>query len=222
MIGASPRWKNIVLQATDSGNKNSILWSCCVLQNKHDLLICCAPCSRGALQLAQQPACAGQEGAAVVGTGMRGSCRAFAWVGNPCAGFCCLPAGSWTRADLGCVTCCMPLGLPGCCGGKLCLKRCCSLQLVRGFQHGAEQVCSGYPGSAVLFGGHVARSAQKRSCKASRNLAVTPKTAQWGIMWWVMGGLSPQAGCLLDRAPLPTSLGIYIILKSAAMGILGL
>lgn len=36
------------------------------------------------------------------------------------------------------------------------------------------------------------------------------------------GGLSPQAGCLLDHVPLPTSLGIYIILKSAATGIPGL
>lgn len=102
MIGASLRWKNIVLEATDSGNKNSILWSCCVLQNERDLLICCAPCSRGVLQLPQQLARAGQEGAAVVGTGMRESCRGFAWVGNPCAGFCCPPAGSWTQADLGC------------------------------------------------------------------------------------------------------------------------
>lgn len=102
MIGASPRWKNIVLKATDLGNKKSLLWSLCVLQNNRDLLTCSAPCSRGASQLAQQPACAGQDAAAVLGAGMRGSCRGFACVGNPCAGFCCPPAGSWTQVDLGC------------------------------------------------------------------------------------------------------------------------
>ena len=102
MIGASPRWKNIVLKATDLGNKNSVLWSRCVLQNERDLLTCSAPCSRGASQLAQQPVCAGREDAAVLGARMRGSWRGFACVGNPCAGFCCLPAGSRTQADLGC------------------------------------------------------------------------------------------------------------------------
>lgn len=65
------------------------------------------------------------------------------------------------------VTCCVPSGLPGYCRGKPCLKCRCLLQAVRGFQHGAEQVCSGSPGSAMLFGGHVARSAQKWGCRAS-------------------------------------------------------
>lgn len=64
-------------------------------------------------------------------------------------------------------TCCVPSGLPGYCRGKLCLKRRCSLQSARGFQHGAEQVCGGSPGSAVLFLGHVAGSAQKWGCRAS-------------------------------------------------------
>lgn len=167
MIGASLCWKNIVLEATDSlGSKNSILWRCCVLQNERDLLTCCAPCSRGALQLAQQPARAGREGAAVVRTGMRGSCRGSAWARNPRAGFCCPAAGSWTRADLGCDLL-HALGAPRVLRGEVGPETLLLVAVSEGFSARSRAGLQRLSRLSPAFGGHVARSAQKWGWKAS-------------------------------------------------------
>lgn len=110
---------------------------------------------------------------------MWGFCRGFAWVTKRSCTLLLPPAGSGTQVDVG-VTCCVPLGLPGCCEAAETLLL---LAAAEGFSAQGRAGLQHVSRSALLSGEHIARGAQKRGCKASLNPAVRPKPAQSGIIW---------------------------------------
>jgi len=186
MIGASPPWKNIVLEATDSGDKNSVLWSCCVRRRERDrsgVLPAAGECGRwlgvrgGSERQRSGP---GQEGPAGASPGLETLARVSA----------AHRAGAGPRAGLGCDR----------------LRAVAARRVLCRGRRGSEQ-------------SRAAAAGQAQPCVVVGTLPVVPETGLRGMVKpscdtqtgpagnKLVGGrgLSPQAGCLREGAPLPAA-----------------